>query len=217
MMNDMTKARASASARSDVYNARSSARPVSHSRASSEKDSRVNGYTRVKSGDLKRRSVTRSPDMSNPNARAASPSVAVGHVPASLVAKNKTVPVAAVRVEPTVRTVTDTKKVAFPYSVVFLSLICSLLFFYMIFNYVQINEHTSYVSDLKSEIAALSFETDNLVTKLDRKNDLNLIEQIAKERLGMVGIDEITKKYITMDPGDVINPVESKTYNPSVD
>lgn len=216
MTNDMTNARASASAKTDVYNARSSARPVSYPRSSSVNDNRVNGYTRVKSGDLKRRSVTRSPDMSNPNARVASPSVAVGHVPTSLVTKNKALPVASVRVEPTVRTVTDTKKVAFPYSVVFLSLICSLLFFYMIFNYVQINEHTSYVSDLKSEIASLSFETDNLVTKLDRKNDLNLIEQIAKERLGMVGIDEITKKYITMDPGDVINPVESKTYNPAV-
>lgn len=216
MTNDMTKAKASTSAKADVYNARSSARPVSHSNPASRRDSRANGYTRIKSGELKRRSVTRSPDMSNPNARAANPSVAVGHVPSSLVAKNKAVPVASVRVEPTVRTVTDTKKVAFPYSVVFLSLICSLLFFYMIFNYVQINEHTSYVSDLKSEIAALSFETDNLVTKLDRKNDLNLIEQIAKERLGMVGIDEITKKYITMDPGDVINPNEVKTNSPSV-
>ena len=80
------------------------------------------------------------------------------------------------------------------------------MFFYMIFNYVQINEHTAAISDLKTDIATLSFETDELTTKLNQKNDLTLIEQIATEKLGMVKIDEITKKYITMDPGDSINP-----------
>ncbi len=177
-----------------------------NSRPANSSNRRANGYSRIKSGDHKRRTVTRSPNMSNPNARAAKADVAVGSLPVKAPAKKMAVPVASVRTEPTVRTVTDTTKVAFPYSVVFLSLLCSLLFFYMIFNYVQINEHTSTISDLKSEIATLSFEAEDLTTKLDMKNDLTLIEQIAKERLGMVTVDEVTKKYITMDPGDTINP-----------
>ncbi len=177
-----------------------------NSRPANPSNRRVNGYSRIKSGEHKRRTVTRSPDMSKPNARAAKADVAVGSLPVKAPAKKMAVPVASVRTEPTVRTVTDTTKVAFPYSVVFLSLLCSLLFFYMIFNYVQINEHTSTISDLKSEIATLSFEAEDLTAKLDMKNDLTLIEQIAKERLGMVTVDEVTKKYITMDPGDTINP-----------
>ncbi|MBQ8254599.1 MAG: septum formation initiator family protein [Clostridia bacterium] len=175
-------------------------------RSAKSSKERSNGYSRIKSGEHKRRSVTRSPNMSNPNGRAAKPEVALGSLPVKAPAKKMAVPVASVRTEPTVRTVTDTTKVAFPYSVVFLSLLCSLLFFYMIFNYVQINEHTSTVSDLKSEIATLSFEAEDLTAKLDMKNDLTVIEKIAKEKLGMVTVDEIAKKYITMDPDDTIDP-----------
>lgn len=180
-------------------------RPVSHSQAP-VRDHRVTGYTRVKSGDLKRRSVTRSPDMSNPNARAENPNVSLGSMPQVVRPKERVIPVASVRVEPTVRTITDTRKVAFPFSIVFMALICSLLFLYMIFNYVQINEYTAAVSDLKADIATLSVEAEELNTKLEWKNDLTLIEKIATEELGMVKIDEIPKKYVSMDPGDSITP-----------
>lgn len=179
---------------------------TSNSRTNASSSRHSNGYSRIKSGEHKRRGATRSPNMSNPNARAAKPEVSLGSLPVKAPAKKMAVPVASVRTEPTVRTVTDTTKVAFPYSVVFLSLLCSLLFFYMIFNYVQINEHTATVSDLKSEIATLSFEEEDLTAKLDMKNDLTLIEKIAKEKLGMVTVDEVTKKYITMDSGDTIDP-----------
>ena len=179
-------------------NTKTSARPVSHLKTNVD-DERVNGYSRIKSGDHKKRNVSRSPDMSNPVSRYASADIVIGGVRND---RTKAVPIANVRTEPTVRTVAATTKVNFPYSVVFLSLICALLFFYMIFNYVQINERTSSVSDLKAE---------ELNTKLDRKNDLNLIEEIATEKLGMVKIDEITKKYITMDPGDTIGGSTSRT------
>lgn len=188
-------------------NTKTSARPVSHLKTNVD-DERVNGYSRIKSGDHKKRNVSRSPDMSNPVSRYASADIVIGGVRND---RTKAVPIANVRTEPTVRTVAATTKVNFPYSVVFLSLICALLFFYMIFNYVQINERTSSVSDLKADIATLSFEAEELNTKLDRKNDLNLIEEIATEKLGMVKIDEITKKYITMDPGDTIGGSTSRT------
>lgn len=179
------------------------------------RDRRITGYTRVKSGELKRRTVVRAPDMSRPDAKVVNPQVSIGSVPAA-VKREKAIPVATLRAEPTVRTITDTKKEVFPFSIVFLSLICSVLFMYMIFNYVQINEHTSAVSDLKTEIATLRVERDDLTAKLDKKNDLTYIEKIAREELGMVTIDEIIKKYINMDPGDIItsfgnNPDSSST------
>ncbi|MBE6621344.1 MAG: septum formation initiator family protein [Ruminococcaceae bacterium] len=170
---------------------------------------RPDGYTRIKSGEHKRRSVTRTPDMSNPNGRVLNPNVSLGTVPAN----RQSAPVAAIHVEPKVRTINDPNKVPFPYSIIFLSLICSVLFFYMIFNYVQINEHTSTVSDLKNEITTLSTQKNDLDAKLDLKNDLVYIEKVAREELGMVKIDEITKKYITMDPGDVIKPLDLGSAN----
>lgn len=211
MTTDMTKAKSKATD-ADV---RTPQAPVAghaapHTRKTAA-DRRVTGYTRVKSGDIKRRSVSRRPDMSNPSARSVNPNVALGSLPSVVRPRQKVIPVASVRVEPTVRTITDTRKVSFPFSIVFLSLICSMLFLYMIFNYVQINEYTATVSDLKADIATLSVEADELNTKLERKNDLNLIEKIATEELGMVKIDEVTKKYISMDPGDVITPYDTKS------
>ena len=169
-------------------------------------DRRDTGYTRVKSGDLKRRSVTRAPDMSNPNGRVLNPNVSLGSVPA-VKKKERAIPVATVHKEPKVRTITDTKKTSFPFSIVALAVICSILLFYMVVNYVQINEQTAAVSDLKSEIATLSTERNDLTAKLDRKNDLNYIETVAVEQLGMVKIDEITKRYVTIDPGETITPI----------
>lgn len=210
MTTDATKKKTISASDSDIKNAKasSSARETRTQHATvvrAPRDRRVTGYTRVKSGELKRRSVTRTPDMSNPNAKVMNPNMSLGSVPA-VNNREKAIPIASVHVEPKVRTITDTQKVAFPYSIVFLSLICSVLFFYMIFNYVQINEHTTSISDLKNEITTLATEKDDLSAKLDQKNDLVYIEKVAREELGMVKIDEITKKYITMDPGDVITP-----------
>ena len=48
------------------------------------RDRRVTGYTRIKSGEHKRRSVTRTPDMSNPNGRVMNPNVSLGSMPAKV-------------------------------------------------------------------------------------------------------------------------------------
>ena len=87
----------------------------------------------------------------------------------------------------------------------------------MIFNYVQINEHTSTVSDLKAEIATLGIEKDDLTAKLDKKNDLTYIEKVAREDLGMVKIDEIIKNYINIDSDDVITSFDKNSKTSSAD
>lgn len=186
-------------------------KPVNPSR--SKRDS---GYTRVKSGEHKRRSVVRAPDMSNPDAVVMNPNVSLGSLPVSE-RRESALSTVLLRTEPKVRTISDTRKTAFPFSIVFLSLICTVLFMYMIFNYVQINEYTSSVSDLKNDIEVLSVEKDDLTAKLDKKNDLSYIEKVAREELGMVKIDEITKKYITMNPGDVITSFDKNSVSSSAD
>ena len=217
MTTDVTRKKTvSTSDSTDIHNPSASGRSHAAPRSPitrGPRDRRVTGYTRIKSGEHKRRSVTRTPDMSNPNGRVMNPNVSLGSAPVKK-EREKAISMTPVRVEPKIRTISDTNKVSFPYSIIFLSLICSVLFFYMIFNYVQINEHTSSVSDLKNEIATLSTEQNDLNAKLDLKNDLVYIEKVAREELGMVKIDEITKKYITMDPGDVIRPIDQKSIVP---
>lgn len=176
---------------------------------STHKDRRINGYTRIKSGELKRRSVSRTPDMSKPYSKVLNPNVAIGAL-GNASARQRSLPVAAVRTEPVVRTVSAPRKEAFPVSIVFLSIICSVLFMYMIFNYVQINESTNSVSELKNEIATLSVEYNDLSAKLEKKNDLNFIEKMAVEEYGMVKLEEISKKYIIMDSQDVMSSFETK-------
>ena len=219
MTSDVSKKKTVAASGQDVISGKKNPQPRSASDIINKKtvshDRRVTGYTRVKSGELRRRPASRTPDMSNPNARVVNPGVSIGSL--TTAKRERTAALPAVRTEPTVRTISDTKKQAFPFSIVFMSLICSVLFMYMIFNYVKINEHTSAVSDLKKEIATLSAEKDDLTAKLDRKNDLTYIEKVAKEQLGMVKIDEIIKKYVTMDPDDVITSFGKNTGTSSAD
>lgn len=219
MTSDVSKKKTAAASGQDVISGKKNPQPRAASdiinKKKAPRDRRVTGYTRVKSGELKRRTVSRTPDMSRPNARVVNPGVSIGSL--TNVRREKVSALPAVRTEPTVRTISDTKKQAFPFSIVFMSLICSVLFMYMIFNYVKINEHTSAVSDLKSEIATLSAEKDDLTAKLDRKYDLTYIEEVAKDQLGMVKIDEIIKKYVTMDPDDVITPFGKNTGTSSAD
>lgn len=102
------------------------------------------------------------------------------------------------------KTITAPRRESFPLPILVLAIICAGLFAYMIYNYVLINEHTNVLADLRAEISTLSADINDLNAKLDQKNDLTLIERAAREEYGMVSIDEIEKRYITMDFGDVI-------------
>lgn len=166
------------------------------------------GYSRVKSGDIKRRQVTRAPDMSNPKARAVAPSVAIGTLP-RVQTKTQSPAVAGVYVEPKVHTVIDTTKKAFPLTTILLSVICTILMLFMIINYVKINEYTIVVSKLKSEISDLADEKKTLSAELDKKNDLELIEDIAKNELGMVKLEEIDKRYVAIDAEDSVEIIKN--------
>lgn len=219
MTSDVSKKKTVAASGQDVISGKKNPRPRSASDIINKKtvshDRRVTGYTRVKSGELRRPSGIKDSPICQIPTQSGEPRC-LDRLSYNGKAR-KTAALPAVRTEPTVRTISDTKKQAFPFSIVFMSLICSVLFMYMIFNYVKINEHTSAVSDLKKEIATLSAEKDDLTAKLDRKNDLTYIEKVAKEQLGMVKIDEIIKKYVTMDPDDVITSFGKNTGTSSAD
>ncbi|MBQ3099810.1 MAG: hypothetical protein IJC50_02355 [Clostridia bacterium] len=106
-----------------------------------------------------------------------------------------------------VKTVRAEKKKPFPVSALFMSLVCTVLFMFMIVSYVQINEYTLEVSNLRTDLADMISQDKELTTALEKKNDMLTIEEMAAE-FGMVKADQLTKKHIALTNEDKIEVVE---------
>ena len=119
--------------------------------------------------------------------------------------------VAAVRELPKVRTIKAKKSVPFPTSVVFVSVICTVLFMFMMLTMAQINEFTQDISALQSELSELRKQEEELRLDVELKNDLRVIENAAVNELGMVKADEVKKQYVFVGNEDKIEVIEPET------
>ena len=95
----------------------------------------------------------------------------------------------------------------FPYKILFLAIVGTLLFMTLIYNNVQINEKTSEIAELRSELSALEADITDASLKVEKKNDLRVIEARAIE-LGMVKADQLSKKYVTIPSNDQITLID---------
>ena len=118
--------------------------------------------------------------------------------------------VAAVKDLPKVRTIKAKKTVPFPTSVVFVSVICTVLFMFMMLTMAQINEFTQDISALQGELSELKKQEEELRLDVELKNDLRVIEDVAVNQLGMVKSDEVKKQYVVIGNEDKIEVVEPK-------
>ena len=114
------------------------------------------------------------------------------------------------RNEGRITTVKAKKKAPIPVSVFLLAAVCTVVFMFMIVSYVQINEYTLQVSELRNELAELSEQEKQLDLELDRKNDLRSIEEYVSENLGMVKSDQIVKKHVSVTSEDKIEVVSAE-------
>jgi len=108
-----------------------------------------------------------------------------------------------------VKTVKSKEKKPIPTTAVFMAILCTALFMFMVVSYVQINEYTVEVSSLRSELNAMIEEDKELTAQLDAKNDMMQLEERAVE-LGMVKVDQLTKKHIALSQEDKIEVVEDE-------
>ena len=106
-----------------------------------------------------------------------------------------------------VKTLKNEQKKPLPVSALIMAAICTLLLMFMIVSYVQINEYTVAVAELRSDLGALGEQDKELSLELERKNDMLLIEQKAGE-LGMAKVDQLTKKHISLTQEDKIEVIE---------
>ena len=115
-----------------------------------------------------------------------------------------------------VRTIKAKKTVPFPTSVVFVSVICTVLFMFMMLTMAQINEFTQDISALQSELSELQKQEETLRKDVEFKNDLRVVENIAVNELGMVKADQVDKQYVVIGNKDKIEVVEPETTEDSL-
>lgn len=92
----------------------------------------------------------------------------------------------------------------FPLGVIFCCIAVTALFMYMISLGIQIDDHSSGISDLKGEIGRINDEITSLDLRLQNQYDLDEIERIAVEEYGMVRSDQLPKKYVSLAGDDVV-------------
>lgn len=103
----------------------------------------------------------------------------------------------------TYQTVNAKKKSPFPFSAVLTTFFCTLLFMFMIFNYVQINEYSQSIKEIQSDMETLNGKQKDLKLALDRRNDVTEVLKQAEE-LGMVRTEGIKKVYLDGTDEDMI-------------
>ncbi|MCQ2426403.1 MAG: hypothetical protein MJ070_09690 [Lachnospiraceae bacterium] len=103
----------------------------------------------------------------------------------------------------TYQTVNAKKKSPFPLSAVLTTFFCTLLFMFMIFNYVQINEYSQSIKDIQSDMETLNGKQKDLRLELNKRNDVTEILKQAEE-LGMVRTEGVKKIYLDGTGEDMI-------------
>lgn len=102
------------------------------------------------------------------------------------------------------------RKYNFPLSIIFIALAISILVMLIITASVRISEVTTENSALRSTYNSLVSEQSELRTKLESRDDLRVVEEKAKNELGMVKKDQVPKYYLTIRNEDKIEIVEEK-------
>ncbi len=107
-------------------------------------------------------------------------------------------------------TVVVEKKYAFPMSIVMMAACFTVLIMAIVTTSVQINEITSENAALQGTYTSLINAENELRLQLETRDDLRVVETVAKEELGMVKKDQVERYYLTVHKEDRIEIIEEK-------
>lgn len=107
-----------------------------------------------------------------------------------------------------IHTLTVEKKYAFPMSIVLIALCFTILVMSIVTTLVQVSDITAENSALKSQYNSLVSQENELRLLLETRDDLRVVEAMAKEELGMVKKDQVDRYYLTVNKEDRIEIVE---------
>ena len=74
----------------------------------------------------------------------------------------------------------------------------------------QINEKFNDNANLKTKLAAIEKENEQLKVNLENSLNLANIEKLAEERLGMQKLDSTQKVYVSLDKKDYVEPASEE-------
>lgn len=94
-------------------------------------------------------------------------------------------------------------------TVVYILLIFSGLFVISYRN-SKINESFNENEKIKSQLAAIEKENEQLRVNLENSLNLSNIEKLAEEKLGMQKLDSSQKVYVSLDKKDYVEPASEK-------
>ncbi len=102
-------------------------------------------------------------------------------------------------------------KTPVPLSIIFSCALIAVVFMYMLSLSVQIEEYTLSIDEIESQIAELKEEATQLEVQLENKYDLDEVERVATQELGMVAASSLPKKYVSVtEEGDVWEEAEKE-------
>ncbi|MBQ8552458.1 MAG: hypothetical protein IJ428_06560 [Clostridia bacterium] len=107
-----------------------------------------------------------------------------------------------------IHTIVVEKKYSFPLSIVLIALCFTVLIMAIVTTSVQISEITSENSALELKYNSMVSEENELRLLLETRDDLRVVETMAKEDLGMVKKDQVERYYLTVHKEDKIEIVE---------
>lgn len=102
------------------------------------------------------------------------------------------------------------KQKAFPPMFIAILLIGTLMVMCLVFSISEVYQTTNQIEQLESELEELQSEADELKLRLEEKNDIRKIEEIATTELGMVKEDSLQRRYVSLSDGEYIELVGNR-------
>ena len=104
---------------------------------------------------------------------------------------------------PRVVNVKKEDKAPFPWSIVFVAVLLTAMFLFMMMNYAEVDKYRSEITELNNKLASMEKNQDDLEVTLGNKYDLAEIEKYATDELGMTkNIPESNIHIITTEQAD---------------
>ncbi len=95
-----------------------------------------------------------------------------------------------------------------PYTLIIIILVGAMMLMALIFSMSEVYRATNEISRLENQLSELENHAELLEMKLEEKNDVELIERLAREELGMVGEESVQRRYISLSGGEHIEIYE---------
>ncbi len=95
-----------------------------------------------------------------------------------------------------------------PYTFILMILVVAVMFMVIIFSIAEVYTSANNKAKLENQYDALKEYAEVVELKLEEKNDVEEVERIARDELGMVGEESVQRRYISLSRGERIEVIE---------